>query len=98
VTQFFENLSKLQKEAIDWHVNAVFSGAAPYDRIGDKPLNLQQRKNFGILIIHPELYRNDMREFFACDPTDVAALESLHRAFVTKDRHRSDTSPRSRDR
>lgn len=98
MTQFFENLSKSQKEAIDWHVNAVFSGAVPYDRIGDKSLNLQQRKDLGILIIHPALYRNDMREFFACDPTEVATLESLHRDFVTKNRHRPNISLRSRER
>lgn len=72
--EHFRKLSELQKNAIDWHIKAVLSDEAEIDLSRPRPVR----------IIHPDEYRDDMREFFACDPTDVQDIERRYRQHLSK--------------
>ena len=66
----FKQLSDIQKRAVDDHIRAVLTDEAEID--------FTRKREPSCGIIHPDEYRDSMREFFASNSLDVQEIEQRY--------------------
>jgi hypothetical protein len=74
--EHFSRLSEFQKRAIDDYIRAVLSDEAQID--------FTRKRDASINIVHPDQYRDDMREFLASSPHDVQDIEARYKDIPTQ--------------
>jgi hypothetical protein len=74
----FSKLSDLQKRAIDDQIKAVLTDQASID--------FTRKRDPSCNIVHPDEYRDAMREFFACNSVDVDEIEQRYKEKLRQER------------
>ena len=75
--EYFRKLSDVQKRAVDDHIKAVLTDEATID--------FKRKRNPSCGIIHPDEYRDSMREFFASNAQDMQEIEQRFKQKLRED-------------